>query len=199
MHLALAGRSMPTSRGQILNVISDTADAFVLPQYGAVAILNPPPSSQTPAYNLPRSAMAPSFHLFTQHLYSLLALPPIPAYIHPCPPPSPMHPPSQFIQCITPWQIDQIMRVRAAENSAEARKTLAGIIRLVSRIKEMKVGDGVRGEVLLAVEKMELVGLRFLHLLSSFDARCSDGSNYRYPTSILTRQRCRQSGEPSLL
>ncbi len=47
--------------------------------------------------------------------------------------------------------------MRARENSEEARKTLAGIVRLVRKIKEMKVGEGVRGKVLGAVEGLEQV------------------------------------------
>ena len=47
------------------------------------------------------------------------------------------------------------MRVR--ENSEEARKTLAGIVRLVSKIREMKVGEGVRAKILGAVERLEQV------------------------------------------
>ena len=54
------------------------------------------------------------------------------------------------------------MRVRARENSLEARKTLAGIVRLVSKIKEMKVGKGVRDKVLGAVERLEKVRARAL-------------------------------------
>ena len=51
--------------------------------------------------------------------------------------------------------------MRAKENSEEARKTLVGITRLVTKIKEMKVGEGVRGKVLGAVERLERVGLIF--------------------------------------
>jgi phosphatidylinositol glycan class S len=47
--------------------------------------------------------------------------------------------------------------MRTRENSDEARKTLAGIVRLVSKIKEMKVGEGVRNKVLGAVERLEMV------------------------------------------
>jgi len=47
--------------------------------------------------------------------------------------------------------------MRTKENSDEARKTLKGIIRLVANIKEMKVGEGVRGKVLGAVERLEKV------------------------------------------
>lgn len=47
--------------------------------------------------------------------------------------------------------------MRARENSDEARKTLAGIVRLVAKIREMKVGRGVRDKVLGAVERLEMV------------------------------------------
>jgi len=47
--------------------------------------------------------------------------------------------------------------MRTKENSEEARKTLQGIVRLVAKIKEMKVGEGVRGKVLGAVERLERV------------------------------------------
>lgn len=49
------------------------------------------------------------------------------------------------------------MRIRATENIEEAQKTLAGITRLVDKIEEMKVGEGVRGKVLGAVERLETV------------------------------------------
>jgi phosphatidylinositol glycan class S len=48
-----------------------------------------------------------------------------------------------------------VLRQRAKENSEEARKTLAGIVRLVGKIKEMKLEKGVRDTVLGAVERLE--------------------------------------------
>jgi phosphatidylinositol glycan class S len=50
-----------------------------------------------------------------------------------------------------------VLRQRAKENSEEARKTLAGIVRLVGKIKEMKLEKGVRDTVLGAVERLEKV------------------------------------------
>ena len=47
--------------------------------------------------------------------------------------------------------------MRTKENSEEARKTLKGIVRLVAKIREMKVGEGVRGKGLGAVERLEKV------------------------------------------
>ncbi|WWD21249.1 hypothetical protein CI109_105733 [Kwoniella shandongensis] len=148
---------VPAAKHRPMRLASpNSAQSFLLPQFGGVALLNPPsstPSSQT--YRLPLSALTPSFHLFTQHLYSLLALPPIPDKIHPSPPPTPLHAPSGLIQPITRWQVHQVLLARMKENSEEARKTLVGIVRLVEKIKEMKVGEGVRGKVIGAVERLE--------------------------------------------
>ncbi|WVF65478.1 hypothetical protein IAT40_000206 [Kwoniella sp. CBS 6097] len=137
---------------------SDSAQSFLLPQFGGVVLLNTPPSlASSEAYGLPLAALAPSFHLFTQHLYSLLALPTLidPGKIHPPPPASPLHPPSPLWQCITPWQVYQVYLSRGKENADEALKTLVGIKRLVAKIREMKVGEGVRGKVNGAVERLE--------------------------------------------
>ncbi|RXK39002.1 hypothetical protein M231_03732 [Tremella mesenterica] len=159
---------VPSSKHRPMKIsLPDSAPSFLLPQYGAVVILNPPPTiessssvghrdvSEIEAYHLPLDALTPSFHLFTQHLYSLLALPSLPQSIHPSPPPSSLLPPSQLVQPLSSWQVHQILRQRATENSLEARKTLSGIVRLVGKIKEMKVGSGVRDKVVSSVEMLE--------------------------------------------
>lgn len=68
-----------------------------------------------------------------------------------------MAPPSDLIPPLSSWQVDQVLRQRTRENSEEARKTLAGIVRLVGKIKEMKLEKGVRDTVLGAVERLEKV------------------------------------------
>ncbi|WRT69116.1 uncharacterized protein IL334_006100 [Kwoniella shivajii] len=137
----------------------DSAQSFLLPQFGSVHILNPPSLSltQTSTYHLSSSTLKGSFHLFTQHLYSLLALPVLydPGKIHHPPSPSPLLPPSDMWQGITPWQVNQVLLSRGKENSEEAIKTLIGIKRLVRKIKEMKIGKGVRDKVLGSVERLE--------------------------------------------
>lgn len=80
-----------------------------------------------------------------------------------------MAPPSDLIPPLSPWQVDQVLRQRARENSEEARKTLAGIVRLVGKIREMKLERGVRDTVLGAVERLEKVA---------------------FVTSLLQRSRC---------
>ncbi len=152
------------SADSVLISRSDSAQSFLLPQYGSVVILNPPEAmdNENDAYNLPLRALKSPFHLFTQHLYSLLALPSFPASIYPSPPPSPLHAPSDLIQQLSPWQLDTLLRVRTLETGDEARKTLVGISRLVDKIEEMKVGEGVRSKVLGAVERLERVSLEGL-------------------------------------
>ena len=115
------------------------------------------PDKHQGANHLPLEALEASFHLFTQSLYSLLSLPLNPPYIVQPLPPSPLIPPSPFLTPLSPWQVEQVYRQRTHENAEEARKTLKGIVRLVSKIKEMKVGEGVRGKVLRAVESLEQV------------------------------------------
>lgn len=139
-------------------MILDSAQSFLLPQYGAVTILDPPASTSPEAvYHLGPSVLEAPFHLFTQHLYSLLALPQLPRTISPNPPLNPLSPPSYLIPDISPWQVDHILRMRTLENSQEARQTLSGIVRLVAKIREMKVGPLVRDRVLGAVERLEQV------------------------------------------
>nr|ODN90521.1 phosphatidylinositol glycan, class S [Cryptococcus depauperatus CBS 7841] len=139
----------------------DTAQSFLLPQYGGVVLLNPSiPSSDISVFHLSMSALTPSFHLFTQHLYSLLALPALPYAsnkLNTPPPLSPLQPPNDLIQPLTPWQVYQIMLARSKENCEETIKTLNGIVKLVRKIREMKVGQGVKAIVTGAVEKLELV------------------------------------------
>ena len=143
--------------------VADSADSFLLPQYGAVVLMNTSHlSPDVKAYHLPLSSLDPAFHLFTQHLYSLLALPALPAYIEPSLTNSALVAPNPFTPHLSPWQLENVMRQRTRENSVEARKTLAGIVRLVGKIKEMKLGEGVRSKVLGAVEKLEKVSLTSL-------------------------------------
>lgn len=144
--------------------VVDSAQAFLLPQFGGVVILNAPFASfQSHSYHLSCIALAPAFHLFTQHLYSLLALPSLlytPNKLHLPPPPSPFHRPSSLMQPLSPWQVHRVLLARLEENFQEGKKTLKGIVRLVRKIGEMKVGEGVRDTVLGAVIRLEKVQVR---------------------------------------
>ncbi|KIR64069.1 phosphatidylinositol glycan, class S [Cryptococcus bacillisporus CA1873] len=153
---------VPSTRHRPMRLaVPDSAQAFLLPQFGGVVILNAPFASfQSHSYHLSCIALAPAFHLFTQHLYSLLALPSLPYTpnkLHLPPPPSPFHRPSSLMQPLSPWQVHQVLLARLEENFQEGKKTLKGIVRLVRKIGEMKVGEGVRDTVLGAVIRLEKV------------------------------------------
>ena len=158
---------------------SDDAKSFLLPQFGSVFLLNPPQDLNHDPIHLPMPVLDEPFDHFTQHLYALLSLPTISPKISPCPASSPNTPIEPFAQPLTPWQLEEVMRVRARENSLEARKTLAGITRLVSKIKEMKLGPGVRDMVLGAVQKLEKV--------NQSSARICD-DNWQMDSTLDTRE-----------
>lgn len=56
----------------------------------------------------------------------------------------------------------QVLLARLEENFQEGKETLKGIVRLVRKIGEMKVGEGVRDTVLGAVIRLERVQVRIL-------------------------------------
>lgn len=109
------------------------------------------------SYHLGLSALDATFIQFREHLYKLLAIPPLPAQLHSCPDESGARPlvARGLADPLSPWQLDQVLRSRLAENAAEARQTLAGIVRLVDKIEEMQLGEGVRSLVLGAVRRLE--------------------------------------------
>lgn len=72
------------------------------------------------------------------------------------------------MQPLTPWQMHQVLLARLEENFQEGKKTLKGIVRLVRKIGEMKVGEGVRDTVLGAVIRLETVQVRIRFFRSFF-------------------------------
>ncbi|KAL7422966.1 GPI transamidase component [Cryptotrichosporon argae] len=152
MHLAPSLRAVPS-------------DAFLLPQFGGVVILNPPADAASDVLHLGAPALDAPFALFTRHLYELLDLPFLPDWmVAPEPAPRPSSGAETRvgarrtaiqIQPVTPWQVETVLRTRLRENAGEAAKTLAGIVRLVDKISEMKVGAGVQALVDSAVQRLE--------------------------------------------
>ncbi|GMK57143.1 hypothetical protein CspeluHIS016_0309830 [Cutaneotrichosporon spelunceum] len=137
--------------------LSANATSFLIPQFGSVILLNPP--AEAGAYTLSLDALDGPFKQFTEHLYGLLSLPDLPEQLHHCPEPVPADGKTRsqrgLRDPLSVWQLDTVLRVRMAENAAEARKTLGGIVRLVEKIKEMQLGSGVRDKVLGAVRRLE--------------------------------------------
>lgn len=144
-----------------LGSASSRASSFLIPQFGSVVIVNPPEpatAENSSAYTLGLAALDAPFTQFATHLRSLLAVP------QPVAPPKLHQDPSSartelvalgVADPLSPWEMDTVLRVRTAENAAEARNTLAGIVRLVDKIKEMQLGDEVRDKILGAVRRLE--------------------------------------------
>jgi phosphatidylinositol glycan class S len=198
---------------------SHLSQSFLLPQFGGVVLLNPPfpsvPDSAAAlapgeAYHLSTTSLAPTFHLFTQQLYSLLALPPYPDRLFSKPSRSGGIAQLQRVRVVNEWaaesdksglaepfsrwQLETVLRQRMRENEDEARKTLSGIVRLVKKIKEMQLGEGVRGKVLGAVERLEQVSRSWQAIARSL--RCGswliglDGRHDRSLASVPPLARC---------
>jgi phosphatidylinositol glycan class S len=126
--------------------------AFLVPQKGSVLLLNPP-ALEAGAYHLGEDALSAALEQFVADMYALLDLPPIPAKLWPDA--AAGRSVRGLADPFTPYQLDTVMRQRLVETEAEARQTLAGIVRLVDKIEEMQVGPGVRDKVLGAVRRLE--------------------------------------------
>lgn len=126
------------------------ADAFLIPQFGSAVLLNPP-EGEAKAYRLTLDALDAPFAQFVEHFYQLLSIPGRPTQVHV----APGDKGRGIASPLSPWQLDTVLRTRLAENTAEAKKTLASMVRLIAKIEEMKVGAGVRDKILGAVSKLE--------------------------------------------
>ncbi|KAL1411135.1 GPI transamidase component [Vanrija albida] len=144
---------VPSAAHRPLRLGAENADAFLIPQFGSVVLLNPPASGPK-AYRLGLDALDAPFAQFVDHFYALLSIPARPAQVHPAPSDA-ARTARGLASPLSPWQLDTVLRTRLAENAAEAKKTLAGIVRLIDKIDEMQVGAGVRDKILGAVRKLE--------------------------------------------
>lgn len=137
------------------------ASSFLIPQFGSVVILNPPTEQgqghdDKTAYTLALAALDAPFAQFAAHLRSLLAIAARPSQLHPDPAPGRAALVARGVaDPLSVWEMDTVLRTRLAETAAEARKTLAGIVRLVDKIKEMQLGEEVRDKILGAVRRLE--------------------------------------------
>ncbi|TXT13700.1 hypothetical protein VHUM_01067 [Vanrija humicola] len=130
--------------------LAAASDAFLIPQFGSVVLLNPPEDGAK-AYHLTLDALDGPFDQFVEHFYGLLSIPARPAQVHA----APESRGRAIASPLSPWQLDTVLRTRLAENTAEAKKTLASMVRLIAKIEEMQVGAGVRDKILGAVSKLE--------------------------------------------
>ena len=109
-------------------------------------ILNPPVDSPD-NFHLTSSDLHPAFSAFSGQLFALLGVPPLPTGLQKTDPSS----------VITGWQFDALARRRTLENAHHGQETLQSIVRLVHKIKNMPIGEGVKTDVLDALSALEMV------------------------------------------
>ncbi|KXN90300.1 hypothetical protein AN958_04333 [Leucoagaricus sp. SymC.cos] len=119
--------------------------SFILPQWGGIAIYNPPIDEAGRNTILPSSINDQVFHEFSRQLLALLGVPSLPGRVE-------NHPPNSSLSM---WQIDTLMRRRALENAKGAQDTLTSIIKLVDQIENMPVKDDVKDDVQGALDALE--------------------------------------------
>jgi GPI-anchor transamidase subunit S len=119
-------------------------DSFFLPQWGGIQILNPPQGTQ----HLTSASLRPAFATFTSQLLSLLGTPTLPRSI-----------PSSEKVILSPWQLDGLVRQRAAENIVAAGGTMGSLARLIRKIPNMAIPEAIKRDVLLTLHHLDKVAL----------------------------------------
>lgn len=139
-----------------------STNAFLVPQWGGIAIWNPPYEPDLPdsKHHLNISSLAPMFSVFRSQLRTLLGVPELPSSISisnvpPFNDPSSHHDDPISRHRLSPWQIDALLRRRTLENVNGARETLESIVKLVHQIRNMPVKANVREDVVGALDALE--------------------------------------------
>lgn len=114
------------------------SNAFILPQWGGIVLLNESPS------HLTTTDLHSSFAIFRHQLLALLGVPDLPPSVI-----------SDAIDTFSDWQLDALIRRRAQENIKNSKETLQSITKLVNQIQNMPVGQDVKGDVQDAIVALE--------------------------------------------
>lgn len=126
----------------ISSPVSTLKDSFFLPQWGGIQIYNPPPGQK----HLDVVALRGAFSTFITHLLSLLGTPGLPGGL-----------PAEGAVILSPWQLDGLIRQRAAENLVAAGGTMGSLARLVRKIPNMAIPQEIRRDVLLTLSHLDKV------------------------------------------
>jgi len=123
-----------------------SSDAFILPQWGGIVLLNLP--ADTPSkLHLTEAELDHVFSGFRAQLLRLIGVSELPREVQS----------TELNQPLTDFQLDTLYRQRAFENVGSSRETLQSIVKLVDQIPNMPVGQDVRGDVLEALSALEVV------------------------------------------
>ena len=91
-------------------------------------------------------SLRPAFSTFITHLLSLLGTPALPEGV-----------PAVEQVILSPWQLDGLIRQRAAENLVAAGGTMGSLARLVRKIPNMAIPQEIRSDVLLTLSHLDKV------------------------------------------
>jgi hypothetical protein len=92
------------------------------------------------------TSLRPAFSTFITHLLSLLGTPALSDSI-----------PAEGRVILSPWQLDGLVRQRAAENIVAAGGTMGSLARLVRKIPNMAIPQEIRSDVLLTLSHLDKV------------------------------------------
>ncbi|KAI0631265.1 phosphatidylinositol-glycan biosynthesis class S protein-domain-containing protein [Trametes polyzona] len=134
---------IPSAKNSPLHILDQQgsihpSNAFLLPQWGGIVLLNPSSSTQTPIPRLNASDLSPAFATFAHQLLTLLGVPGLPPDVRAA---------RRTGEPFTDWELDALLRRRALENVQGSTETLEAIVRLVDQIENMPVGQDVVGDV----------------------------------------------------
>lgn len=128
------------------------SNSFIVPQWGSVVILDPSSlhtTNDSLRMHLSTTDMADPFNAFRTQLLVLLGVLPLP--------PSVSFGSSSSHCPLSDWQLDALLRSRALENTRDSKEALSSIVKLVDQIKNMPVGQDVKGDVQGALDAIEQV------------------------------------------
>jgi GPI-anchor transamidase subunit S len=124
-----------------------SSDAFILPQWGGIVLLNLPADGPS-KLRLTETELDHVFSGFRAQLLKLIGVSELPPEVRSAEPSLPL----------TDFQLDTLYRQRAFENAGSSKETLQSIVKLVDQIPNMPVGQDVRDDVLEALSALEVVG-----------------------------------------
>jgi len=123
-----------------------SSDAFILPQWGGIVLLNLP--ADTPSkLHLTEAELDHVFSGFRAQLLRLIGVSELPREVQS----------AELNRTLTDFQLDTLYRQRAFENVGSSRETLQSIVKLVDQIPNMPVGQDVRDDVLEALSALEVL------------------------------------------
>ncbi|KAJ9108238.1 hypothetical protein QFC19_002486 [Naganishia cerealis] len=123
---------------------------FRIPQFGSVFIPANPQRRDGDGY-LSSDQLTQAFKVFRRDLLQLLGVPPLAGML--CEG-NDLHHRADLDFGVTPWQFFSLLRTHVKATTISAVDTLTSISRLVSRIREMRVGKEVVGDVEACVDAL---------------------------------------------